>query len=650
MFFFTLAIFVVVLALALALAAPELEQKAHSQNLESCDVAEDVATVRHVLLQRGRQYSWVQSKWQPPVLTLPLQSAPQVEAPFPAAPLDGMHEWVEPEIAGDVDGLEPDPAASRSATADKGWSSDPPGRAGAVLVQRPMLRTFPGPPRVDEADWSAAAPGLPVDSQEEGMRPASGQGDGGTVDGEPFFQGEVNSMHLLDAQNVPLAAVQTSRALAPSDGEYEVSKQQRYRERVKELQQSVSTVAGRVAKAAPLQPRAFRPPLQLPLAQELADASHDPAFLEGDAAIDDVDEVSVRPHTGGAPEMVSFGIYGKNFYGLDMINEAFTIDSVLTLQWSDDRAKKLLPSGQNSLTLSDKDSKAKLWLPDVAITNHNIKGYELISTSVTVNSSGTVTKVERSISIIKNRYTVAAFPWDTQVLVLKVASATYMLDDVKLVPSKDRDLSGVTKDFLDGEGFTLVSAVTSEFEEIDGALKKSRGVMAITIHRDIDKYFQSHFVPAILLLFISYAVFWLPFITPFITPRMALSILSLLSFTTLTLKTDQMLPPGAPLTWNDVFNQNCQTLMFFTICLNVFAEVTLHQLKRGDLARQMNHECKVLWFGMLGSTLIVIILCSDWTMLSTASMITKVMLGVLMGVYVTWCGVRIHNTAPDPAH
>lgn len=567
---FCVASAIAVAVLALAMTAPALEQIAQPQSLESCSAAEGVATSRHALLQLGSQHSWASPKWQPPVLTSLLQSEPQVGAPFPAASFDGMQEWDAPEIlAGDVDGLEPAPAigsSSRSRTLDEGWFSDPPARAGAVLVQRPVLRTFPGPPRADAADWSAAAAGLAVHPEE----------------------------------------------------------------------------------APPLQPRAFTPPEQQPLAAlEVADTSQDPALLEGDvAAVDGADDISIRPHAGGAPEMVSFGIYGKNFYGLDMNHEAFTIDSVMTLQWSDSRAAKLLPSGQKSLTLSEKDSKSKLWLPDVAITNHNIKGYELISTSVTVNSSGTVTKVERSLSIIKNRYVVTAFPWDTQVLTLKIASATYMLDDVKLVPDKNPDISGVTKNFLDGEGFTLVSAETSEFEEIDGALKKSRGVMAITVHRDIDKYFQSHFVPAILLMTISYAVFWFPFITPFITPRLALSILALLSFTTLTLKTDKMLPPGAPLTWNDVFNQNCQMLMFFTICLNIFAEVTLHQLKRGDLARQINHECKVLWFGMLGSTLIVI-LGTDWNMLTTASLITKVMLGLGFGAYIFWCGVRINNTAAD---
>merc|ERR1719454_2775037 len=142
--------------------------------------------------------------------------------------------------------------------------------------------------------------------------------------------------------------------------------------------------------------------------------------------------------------------------------------------------------------------------------------------------------------------------------------------------------------------YNLTSWNVESYPARDGELKKSRGTLNIVVKRSLEKYSQDHLVPAFICLMISWAVFYFPFANPFITARLCLSILALLTFTNLMVKSSKELPGAAPFNWNDLFNQQIQTLMFITIVLNICSEICFHSLNLVDLARNMNHEAKVL--------------------------------------------------------
>jgi len=93
---------------------------------------------------------------------------------------------------------------------------------------------------------------------------------------------------------------------------------------------------------------------------------------------------------------------------------------------------------------------------------------------------------------------------------------------------------------------------------------------------------------------ISWAVFYFPFANPFITARLMLSILALLTFTGLIIKSTKELPGAAPFNWNDLLNQQIQTIMFLVIVINISTEIWFHTFQNEKVARRMNHESKLL--------------------------------------------------------
>lgn len=354
--------------------------------------------------------------------------------------------------------------------------------------------------------------------------------------------------------------------------------------------------------------------------------------------------VSLRPNAASdEADIVHFGLYAKTFYGVSMNGQTFTMDNVVTLKWLDPRTESLIPDGTDSITLSAKDAAKALWMPEVVITNREIRKFELISTSVTVSAGGNVTKVERSLCMMKNKYDVKAFPFDQQVLSTKIASSKYMLNEVKLKPIKDTGISNTNEGLFDGMGWFLKSFDLTEFEDIDGSLQKSRGVSKITVERDIAKYLQNHFIPSLLFMFISFGVFWFPYQNAFITPRLALGILSLLSFTTLCLKVDTMLPPGGPFCWNDVYNLNCQWLLFITVILNIFTEIVFHQCECQPLGKSLNHEAKLVWPFLMLVGMAVAFFDTSGNHLQAQSVISTTIIVSIFVCFMSWSILRVNS-------
>lgn len=358
----------------------------------------------------------------------------------------------------------------------------------------------------------------------------------------------------------------------------------------------------------------------------------------------DTDITSTRPGAkSGDIDTVKFGIFAKNFFGTNLKSNEFTVDIVKYLKWKDTRAASKVPSDMNQITMSGKQALDSIWMPEVVITNRGIRQHDIVSTAVTITSAGDVTKVERSGATINSLYNLEEYPFDTQKLQIKIASSKYMLDEVVLAPDDDKSTSGVRDGFFDGFDYELKEWKVYTVDEIDGALKKSRGVLEIQAKRASQgKWFEEHVSFAFLLLIISWAVFWFPFQNPFITPRLAMSILVLLAFTSAAIKSASVLPPGSPPTWNDVFNQQVQAMMFCAIVLNIFCEVTKHQYDLPDLANAINCEAKVLLpaLSLILLTLVITAGVYKWLALGVTIVVTKVALWAVMCIYL---GANIAN-------
>jgi len=354
-----------------------------------------------------------------------------------------------------------------------------------------------------------------------------------------------------------------------------------------------------------------------------------------------------RPQvSSGKPDIVNFGLYGKLFYGTDLKNQEFTIDNIMTLAWSDPRVSGLIPSGQTIMTLATSEAKSKMWLPDIWITNKIAHKSDLISSSLTIASNGTVSLVERTYAVIKNRFALEEYPFDEQTLRLAIASEKYMLSDLILSPLDDPTVSGLREGFFQNAPYRMVDFSINTDDDVDGLLQKSRGYMEVIIERTPSKYQHRYLFPAILYSAISCAVFWLPFTPEFVVPRLALSIIILLVFSNFAIIVDGELPEGAPYNWIDLICMMVRLHMFSVICLNIFTEVALYTMGCKITALLMNNELKLLSPLAIASNLGLIFIGSQTKgslSLTTLSILLPIFFALFLVTYATCSAYSLTN-------
>lgn len=170
----------------------------------------------------------------------------------------------------------------------------------------------------------------------------------------------------------------------------------------------------------------------------------------------------------------------------------------------------------------------------------------------------------------------------------------------------------------------------------------------MSITRDSRPILATAIVPEILLLSISWSVFFFPMLPPFVMPRVATSLISLLSAMTLAVRTSTLLPPKrSSYVWIEFFQESCQILMFFTVCLNILVEVIYHEWKFTELAQKMTDELKCAYVGMMS----IVFIMATWgylrrdeaDSLSLVVMMTRAWLFLSLFCYLAYGMVRVRK-------
>eukprot|EP00747_Dinoflagellata_sp_TGD_P162870 gnl/TRDRNA2_/TRDRNA2_180970_c0_seq1.p1 gnl/TRDRNA2_/TRDRNA2_180970_c0~~gnl/TRDRNA2_/TRDRNA2_180970_c0_seq1.p1 ORF type:complete len:472 (-),score=84.06 gnl/TRDRNA2_/TRDRNA2_180970_c0_seq1:278-1693(-) len=367
------------------------------------------------------------------------------------------------------------------------------------------------------------------------------------------------------------------------------------------------------------------------------------------AMSDPLNQVALRPHAGEEADVVTFGIFVKGFYGMDIKHSTWSADLVLTLMWNDPRNIRLVPAGHEEVTLDVEAAKSHIWLPDMILSNRARGGVESISTAFTIHKDGTVVKVERVSAMLQSGYSLSAFPFDTQLLRATLASSKYMLEDLKLQPTNDTAIFGMDASLLDGKDITLDSFELREREDKSGSLQKSRGDLLITVHRNAEPYLMGILWPEFVMVMISWSVFWLPLLAPFAMPRVATALIAFLTLMTLSLRTNAMLPMRGDTSWLDLVELNCSGLLLYNVVFNTVVLVMYHVLNEHTLAEVINHELIFVYAGMAIVLTIICLCATGGAHLHIFTIVCNVLRAGMGLGFVASCLVRLYKLRQERA-
>ncbi len=310
------------------------------------------------------------------------------------------------------------------------------------------------------------------------------------------------------------------------------------------------------------------------------------AFAETGCVVP-VEAASVRPGPEGEPTPVQVAYYVMDIESIDDAQQEFTADIVAAARWQDDRLGEVVRRNGAPCSFSIEE----VWHPFLQFMNtRNVR--MRLPGLVRVDETGTARITRRFYGTFSSPFDLREFPFDHQTLSFTVISF-YDEHLVKLHAPPEE--SGFDESFsLPGWEIGEHSVTSSTYEARFGAGEvraKSRADFTFEVERDIRYYQWKVVLPLVLIVFMSWSVF---FVDPKqVGPQLGAASTSILTLIAFLFSLRGILPPISYLTRMDFFVYASLALVFVAYLEALFT-VGLASVGREAVAQRIDRAARVV--------------------------------------------------------
>lgn len=288
-----------------------------------------------------------------------------------------------------------------------------------------------------------------------------------------------------------------------------------------------------------------------------------------------------RPDAGGPSTRVAVGFRLFDIVSIDDVKETVTLDIGVRQRWTDHRLATL--EGCN-LELQ------AVWNPELVLINSGVVS-RYFPEQVKIGPGGTVTYVQRYRGSFAFRHSLKRFPFDQHVLKISIVPLESSEDDVKLVV--DEKTTGRAEVEFTVSNWTIGMAKaqtdTLPIELLEQT--HSRYTFEIDVKRQPQYYVSQIIFPLILIIVMSWIVFW---INPVhFGPQIGMSATAMLTLIAFHFAMRSMLPPVNYPTIMDQFIM-WSTILVFLALIESVATTWLIAHKKSEKALRLDQICR--WF------------------------------------------------------
>lgn len=213
-----------------------------------------------------------------------------------------------------------------------------------------------------------------------------------------------------------------------------------------------------------------------------------------------------RPHQGGEPEQVFFGMYLLDVDDISGENQNFTINLMLRLRWKDER---LAHSGDSAKTMP----LSQVWNPRPMLVNRQALMRTPMPEIVEVEPDGTVLYRQQYVGQLSQELHLTHFPIDTQDFYIHFIAMGYHKGEIEFVPeifSKDGNIVGgdIAKSFSLPDWQIISYAAKPMPYEMSRDIQLVGFAFVFTAKRYFLFYFWQIIFPMILIVMMSWSPFW----------------------------------------------------------------------------------------------------------------------------------------------
>ncbi|MDP8263242.1 MAG: hypothetical protein P9M13_08065 [Candidatus Ancaeobacter aquaticus] len=298
----------------------------------------------------------------------------------------------------------------------------------------------------------------------------------------------------------------------------------------------------------------------------------------------------VRPDPKGTPTEVLLDAYIVDIFEIDSMKQSFSANCFITAQWKDERLANKTETSEGTYR---KFPLRDHWNPRLFVFNQkNLKKIYNPKDTVTVTPDGEVIYLQSYIGDFSLPMELKKFPFDKDILPIKIIAAGYTPEQVKFSVKKVGTGRSKTVSIADWE----VGDLTAEIGTLTVDYQKNRKLTSVDFTVPVKRYSSFYIfrliIPLIFIVFMSFIVFWVD--PKELGPQLGVAATSMLTIIAFQYAVSNSLPRIYYLTRLDLYMLGSTMLVFFAL---VEAITTSVLAKRGKdmLALSIDKRSRVLF-------------------------------------------------------
>ena len=310
-----------------------------------------------------------------------------------------------------------------------------------------------------------------------------------------------------------------------------------------------------------------------------------------------------RPNAdSGGPTQVSVGIWAVDISNIDSAQQNFTAELAVVLRWKDPR---LTHTGNGVVRYP----LEQIWHPRVGIVNETNSVSRKMPDSVEVDPDGMVTYRQRYVGAFTQPLRLQSFPFDRQTFRIQLVAVRYQSNEVMFVPDQVWIQDGLKDAGGISPSITLPDWTIEKWElkPLVYALaphhQYSSYAFEFTASRNVQYYILKVILPLVLIVMMSWSVFWIDPINA--SSQVSIAMTSMLTLIAYRFAIDSQLPLLPYMTRLDVFILASTLLVFFSL-IEVVATIILDNTQKKKRAVRIDRYCRVIFPVIFGIASIAI--------------------------------------------
>jgi hypothetical protein len=307
------------------------------------------------------------------------------------------------------------------------------------------------------------------------------------------------------------------------------------------------------------------------------------------------------PKLGAGSTIVQVALWLVDIDSIDSAAQSFVANVFIKLSWQDER---LAHKGHTPQTIKLVD----IWSPGVLIINEIGRVRKTLPEVVKVQNDGTVIYYQRYVGSFSQPLHLRDFPFDEQLFRLHLVRSTKINRDVQFVQDEKSIALGFPYAVGISEDISLPDWTIESYTagplpyKLSDEIQASGYAFDFIAKRDSKYYVYKVIMPLILIVMMSWAVFW-------INPKEAgiqisISTASMLTLIAYRFTVDLLVPRVSYLTRLDMFILGSTFLVFFAL---IQALVTSSLMRSGNeiMSLKIDYLCRFLFPVLFAFVLVI---------------------------------------------